>query len=193
VPWEDLTDEARARSIEAAQAIPAMLAGVGFQVLRDTTGARQGAGEADFTPGEWAVLQQAMMASGVLVSLAEGVVDAEEIFALISKLREASVTHPRRFIRELTAASDFRTGLQPGSRYNNYRGPALEAIRSATAVVATRAPAELPHFRAFLAEIAAVVADANNEGGFFGLGARPRTPNEAAAMEAVKTATALED
>lgn len=33
-----------------------------------------------------------------------------------------------------------------------------------------------------------VVADANDEGGFFGLGARPRTPAEAAAMDAVQEA-----
>ncbi len=42
------------------------------------------------------------------------------------------------------------------------------------------------------AEIAAAVADANNEGGFFGLGARPRTPSEAAAMEAINNATQLQ-
>jgi hypothetical protein len=47
-------------------------------------------------------------------------------------------------------------------------------------------------FREFLTEIAAVVADANNEGGFFGLGARPRTPHEAAALEAVRKAAELE-
>ena len=132
------------------------------------------------------------MASGVLVSLAEGVVDAEEMFALIKKLRQASIAHPRRFVRELTAASTFNTGLRAGTRYGDYETAALEAIRSATAIVAEKALAELPDFRAFLVEIAAVVADANREGGFFGVGARYRTPNEAAAMQAVSRATGLE-
>jgi uncharacterized membrane protein len=191
VPWEQLPDEARTRYTEAARRIPAMLARVGFQVVRDARGAQDGPGESDFTSGEWDTLQQAMMASGVLVALAEGGVDAEEIFALIKKLREASITHPRRFIRELTAASAFSTGLQAGTRYADYEGPALEVIRSATAIVAEKAPAELPGFRAFLAEIAATVADANREGGFFGLGARHHTDSEAAALAAVTKATGL--
>ena len=193
VPWEQLPDQARTRYAEAVRRIPALLARVGFQVVRDARSAQDGPGEADFTTGDWDILQQAMMASGVLVALAEGSVDAEEIFALIKTLREASITHPRRFIRELTAASAFNTGLAAGTRYADYEGPALEVIRSASAVVAREVPAELPGFRAVLAEIAATVADANQEGGFFGLGARRRRGNEAAAVAAVTRAAGLED
>jgi hypothetical protein len=131
------------------------------------------------------------MASGVLVALAEGVVDAEEMFMLIKKLREASVGHPRRFIRELTAASSFNTGLRPGTRYADYSGPAVETVRSATAIVARTAPGELPAFRAFLVEIAEVVGNANMEGGFLGVGARRRVPKEAAAIEVVRRATGV--
>jgi uncharacterized membrane protein len=192
VPWEELSDEARSKEIEAARSLPAMLAGVGFQVLRDGRRSPEDAGLADFTPDEWSILQQAMMASGVLVSLAEGVVDADEMFALIKKLREASVAHPRRFVRELTGGSSFNTGLRAGTKYADYEAPALEAIRSATTIVARTAPAELADFRAFLVELAETVADANLEGGFFGVGAQRRTPNEAAAIELVVKATALE-
>jgi uncharacterized membrane protein len=192
VPWEELSDEARANDVESARNMPAMLARLGFQVVRDGRGFQGEAGQADFTPDEWSTLQQAMTASGVLVSLAEGVVDAEEIFALIKKLREASFGHPRRFVRELTATSSFNTGLQPGTRYADYEGPAIEAVRSAAAIVARTAPGELPDFRAFLVEIAEAVANANREGGFFGLGALPRTPKEAAAVEVVRRATDVE-
>jgi uncharacterized membrane protein len=192
VPWEQLPDKARTRYAEAVRRIPALLAGVGFQVLRDGRGAYDGPGEADFTADEWATLQQAMMASGVLVSLAEGVVDADEMHALIRKLREASTTHPDRLIRELAATSTFTTGLRPDTKYADYEGFALQAICSATAILARKAPGQVAGFREFLTEIAAVVADANNEGGFFGLGARPRTPHEAAALEAVRKAAELE-
>jgi uncharacterized membrane protein len=188
VPWDQLSDAERARKTAAARDIPAMLAGVGFQVLRDGTAAPEGPSEADFTAEEWAILQQALMAAGVLVSLAEGVADAEELYALVRKLREASITHPDRFIRELASTSTFATGLRPDSDYDDYQGPALDAIRSAAAIVARKAPGELAGFREFLTEIAAVVADANNEGGFFGLGAHPRTSRETAAIEAVITA-----
>jgi uncharacterized membrane protein len=192
VPWDQLTDQVRAQKTEAVRDIPALLAGVGFEVLRDGRGAYDGPGEADFTDSEWATLQQAMMASGVLVSLAEGVVDADEMHALIRKLREASITHPDRLIRELAATSTFATGLRPGTGYADYEGPALQAIRSATAILARKAPGQVAGFREFLTEIAVVVAEANNEGGFFGLGARPRTPHEAAALEAVRKAAELE-
>ena len=36
VPWEELTDEARAKDVQAVRNIPTMLAAVGFQVLRAT-------------------------------------------------------------------------------------------------------------------------------------------------------------
>jgi hypothetical protein len=192
VPWEQLPDRARARYAEAARDVPATLASVGFQVLRDDR-AHDGAGQADFTDSEWAIQQQAMMAAGVLVSLAEGGVDADEIFALVKRLREASIAHPRRLVRELTAASTFSTGLRAGTRYADYEAPALAAIRAATVIIAGKAPAELPGLRAFLAEIAMVVAAANKEGGFLGVGARRRAPSEAAAIEAVSRAAGLED
>jgi uncharacterized membrane protein len=192
VPWEELPDEAREKDVAAVQGIPAMLASVGFQALRGGTGVQDGTGQADFTAAEWGILQQAMMAAGVLVSLAEGTGDADEMFALIKKLRDTSITHPRRFIRELAAASTFSTGWRFGTRYADYKPSALATIRSATLIVAQKAAPELPGFRAFLAEIAAVVADANVEGGFFRVGARRRTPSEAAAMADVNRAAGLE-
>ncbi|MEV7024288.1 DUF1003 domain-containing protein [Kitasatospora sp. NPDC093558] len=191
VPWAELSAAARARTVASVRRLPAVLADVGFQVLRTGQGA-DGAGESDFTPEDWATLGQSLMASGVLVALAEGVADAEEIIALVKLLREAGVTHPRRFVRELAASSTFDTGLGPATRYADYERPALAAIRAATEIVARVAPEELDGFREFLLEIATVVADANNEGGFLGIGARPRVPNEVRAMEAVRAATELD-
>ncbi|MFD7449247.1 DUF1003 domain-containing protein [Kitasatospora sp. NPDC059827] len=188
LPWEELSDRARGRTVESVRLIPAVLAEVGFQVIRIGR-VVDGAGELDFTPEEWATLGRALMASGVLVALAEGVADPEEVIAIVKLLREASSTHPRRFVRELAAASTFDTGLRPDTRYAEYRGPALEAIREATRIVAERAPDELAGYRELLLEIATVVADANEEGGILGLGARTRVPNEVAAMEAVRAAS----
>jgi len=52
LPWERLSDEARARNMQAVRRIPGMLARVGFQVLRDGRGAQDGPGEVDFDPRE---------------------------------------------------------------------------------------------------------------------------------------------
>ncbi|MBD0694592.1 DUF1003 domain-containing protein [Streptomyces sp. CBMA123] len=188
LPWEELSDRARARTVESVRLIPAVLAGVGFQVVRIGRVA-DGPGELDFDPADWATLGRALMAAGVLVALAEGAADPEEVIAIVKLLRGASTTHPRRFVRELAAASTFDTGLRPDTRYAEYRGPALETVRVAARIVAEQAPDELAEFRAFLLEIATVVADANEEGGFLGLGARTRVPNELAAMEAVRLAS----
>jgi uncharacterized membrane protein len=187
-PWDRLPEQARAISVAAARRIPAVLARAGFQVLRDVEAAHRGPTEADFSPEEWNTLQRAVMASGVLVALAEGVVDAEEMFALIKKLREVSISHPRRFIRELAAASTFETGLRPGTTYAEYEGPALQVIRAAVEIVERTAPDEAADFRELLGEIAETVADANLEGGFFGLGSRRRYGNEAVALDAVNRA-----
>jgi uncharacterized membrane protein len=187
--WERLPDAERTRKVDAVRQIPGLLAEVGFQVLREGTAAGKGdPGESDFSEAEWAVLHRALMAAGVLVALAEGGADPEELYALIRKVREAGISHPSRVIRELAASSAFDTGLRPGTGFEDYRGPALETIRAAARVVAARAPAEVAPFRAFLAELTAAVAEANYEGGVLGLGAQPTTPSEAAAMEAVLAA-----
>ncbi|MFF2147108.1 DUF1003 domain-containing protein [Kitasatospora sp. NPDC058190] len=191
LPWGELSDRARARTVESVRRIPAILADVGFQVVRIGR-VVDGVGELDFTPEDWATLGRALMASGVLVALAEGVADPEEVIAIVKLLREASGTHQRRLIRELAAASTFDTGLRPDTRYDEYRGPALETIRAATRIVAEHAPDELGEYRAFLLRIATVVADANEEGGILGLGARTRVPNELAAMDAVRVASDLD-
>ena len=119
-----------------------------------------------------------------LVSLAEGVVDADEIFALIRKPEKPASRIHSGSSANLRRRRPSTPGYEPVPGAD-YEGPALAAIRPATAIVARTAPAQLSGVRAFLAEIAGVVADANREGGFFGLGARRRTPNEAAAMDAV--------
>jgi hypothetical protein len=191
-PWDQLPEQTRARRLHVARGIPGLVASVGMQVVRDGR-ARDGAGEADFTAEEREVLQRAMMSAGMLAALAVGGVDSDEMFALIKTLREASVTHPRRLIRELTAACTFETGLRPGIKYADYQPPALEAISSAAAIVARTAPAELPDFREFLVEVATVVADANQEGGFLGLGAQRRTHAESEAIDAVRKATRREN
>jgi uncharacterized membrane protein len=192
VPWDQLPERVRAKHLNAARRIPAMLERAGFQVLREGRGVDDGPTEADFAAGEWDILQRSMMASGVLVALAEGAVDPEEIFALIKKLREVSITHPRRFIRDLAAASTFDTGLRAGTSYADYTAPALEVIRSAAGIVARTAPAELADFRTLLNEIAETVGDANQEGGFYGLGAHRRYGNEATAIAAIRAATELD-
>jgi hypothetical protein len=185
--WDELPEVDRERKLQVARTVPGLVASVGMQVVRDGR-ARDGAGEEDFSADEWTTLQRAMMASGILVGLSVGGLDSDEMFALVKTLREAGVAHPRRFLREAAATSAFDTGLRPGDKYADYLPFAEKTIREAAGIVARVAPAELPDFREFLVEIATVVAEVNQEGGFLGVGAQRRTPKEAAAMDAVRIA-----
>ncbi|MGW4524012.1 DUF1003 domain-containing protein [Amycolatopsis sp. NPDC004378] len=188
VAWEQLPEPERARKLHLARRIPVLVESVGMQVVRDGR-ARDGAGEEDFTAEDWAVVQRAMMASGILVALAVDSVDADEMFALVKVLREASVAHPRRFIRDVTATTAFDTGLRPGTKYADYLPFAVETIQHAATIVERVAPAELPDFREFLVEIATVVAEVNYDGGPGGVGPLRRTPKEITAVEAVRVAS----
>jgi hypothetical protein len=154
-------------------------------------GQRNVAGRRDFTPDEWAMMQRGMMASGVLVSLADGTVDADEIFVLTKELRSARFAHRSQLIHELADVPTLNTDLPPGTTYESYREPSLEAIRSAADIVATKAPADLSDFREFLVRLAEVVADANSKDSILGVGAQLRTSNESAAIEAVRGAMIL--
>ena len=146
------------------------------------------AGQADFTPDEWMIVQRAMMAAGVIVSLAEGAVDNDEMFALMQEIRGARHEDPNQLIRELARIPTFATGLKLDTKFADYAGPGLEAIRSASATIARNAPADLPVFCEFLVELCEQVANANKEGGFAGLGAQWKTAAETAAIDSVKRA-----
>jgi hypothetical protein len=87
------------------------------------------AGQADFTPDEWMILERATMAAGVIVSLAEGDVDDDEMFALMQGLRGARLGDPNQLVRELAGIPSFATGLRRGTKFADYVGPGL-SLRS---------------------------------------------------------------
>jgi len=148
-------------------------------------------GQADFTPDEWMILQRAMMAAGVIVSLAEGAADDAEMFALMQKLRGARLGDPNQLVRELAGIHSFATGMKPGMNFADYEAGGLEAIRSASATIARKVPTDLPAFQAFLVGLCEQVANANKEGGFAGLGAQWQTAAETAAIDRVKRALGM--
>lgn len=136
-------------------------------------------------------MQRAMMASALLVSLADGSVDADELFVLSKELRSARFAHRSQLVHELADVPGVDSRPPPGTTYATYRGPGLEVIRSATDLVARKAPEELSDFRDFLLRLAEVVADANSKGSILGVGAQRRTPHEAEAIEAIRGALTL--
>jgi hypothetical protein len=137
------------------------------------------------------MLQRAMMASGVLVSLADGSNDPEERHALTMQLRSARFAHRSQLVHELADVPNLDDIPAPQAAYADYREPALESIRTAVGIVTRKAPDELPSFKDFLVELAEVVADANRKADMLGVGAVRRTPEELEAIQAIRGALGL--
>lgn len=85
----------------------------------------------------------------------------------------------------------FQPGLQRGVSRRDYERVALEAVSSAAAIVAARAPGDLAAFRGFLVELAEVAANAHKEGGFLGMGGVRVTAAEEAAIARIKRAAGV--
>jgi len=148
------------------------------------------AGRTDFSDDEWAALRRAMIGAAVIVSMAEGGKSdmISEMLAVSEHLLGARREHRSQLVRELADITRFNSGFQTGMTAEQFEGPALEAIRSATALVAARAPAEAPAFRSFLVALAETAANAHKEGGVMGMGGIRVSPAEASAITRVKKA-----
>ena len=149
------------------------------------------AGKRDFASDEWAVMQRAMMAGAMVVSLADGSIDREEIHALTMDLRSARFAHRSQLVHELADIPALNVEPKAPASYAAYREGALETIRSAVGIVARKAPTELVDFQEFVVKLAEAVADANLKGDLLGVGRVRRTPEERTAIEAVKQALGL--
>jgi len=136
-------------------------------------------------------MQRAMLAGAMLVSLADGSVDREELHALTMDLRDARFAHRSQLVHELADVPPLRTEPRTPVTYAAYQREAVETIRSAVGILAAKAPAELRDFRDFVVRLAEAVADANLKGDILGAGRVRRTPDEVAAVEVVKQALGL--
>lgn len=149
------------------------------------------AGKRDFAYDEWATMQRGMMAGAMLVSLADGTIDREEIHALTMDLRGARFAHRSQLVHELADLPALDTGPKAPAAYAAYQEGALETIRAAVGIVARKAPAELGDYQEFVVQLAEAVADANLKGDILGVGRVRRTPEEREAIEAVRKALGL--
>jgi len=152
------------------------------------------AGQGDFTPEEWVTLRRAMTSAGYIVAQSEGGGAADmlaEILAVTQRLGGAGRTHPNQLVRELAAMSQLQSGMRPGLKPSEYERESLATIRTATTLVAKKAPGDLQAFRGFVVELAEAAANAHKEGGFGGLGGIRVTAAEAAAIVRVKKALGL--
>ena len=138
----------------------------------------------NFTPDEWKVLMEGVMAAGIAVTAAEpsgllGVL--KEGFASSAALVQAKMD-PGTSALVKAVVADFETsegrsaardGLKQklsGGSTAQMKDKCIEILRDAGALLDRKAPADAAAFKGWLRQISRHVAEAASEGGLFGFG-----------------------
>jgi hypothetical protein len=134
--------------------------------------------KADFTDEEWESLRKGVTGAGLLVSVGDP--DFTDTFgeagALAKRLREEHEKSSSELVRDLAGGWGSGFGLTGSSA--KLEAETLEALRSAQAALAAKAPDEADAYRRLVLDVAQAVADA--KGGL--------EPGETAAIEKLKEA-----
>jgi hypothetical protein len=134
--------------------------------------------KADFTEQEWEALQRGVTGSGMLVSLSDR--DFTDSFgeagALAKYLSGQQVAGATPLVREIAKAHGTGFGLTASP--DKVRAETMDALRSSTALLGTKAPEEVEPYRQLVLGVADAVAEA--KGG--------EKPVETAMVEEIKAA-----
>ena len=160
------------------------------------------ADKSNFTPDEWKVLLQGVMAAGIAITAAEpsglrGLL--KEGFAEVRR----SWQRPRRYpstnglikavVNDFGAAegSAARDGLKTRfkqSKPAEIKEACIATLRQAAAIVDAKAPGDAAAYKAWLQQISQHVAEASKEGGFLGIGGVPVSDAEKATLTEISSA-----
>jgi hypothetical protein len=136
------------------------------------------AGKADFTEEEWGQLRKGATGAGLLVSVSDrSFLDSLKEASSFAHFLIGSREDDSQLVREL--ASEHGTGFGAIATPSEVQ-EADEALRTAVAVLRTKAPDEVDHYRAFVLELAETVSKAAKGG----------DEAEAAAIERITAALA---
>ena len=133
--------------------------------------------KADFTEDEWELLRKGVAGAGMLVSLGDR--DFTDTFGEVGALAKrvaAARESESQLVREL--AGDRLPGFGLTASPQEVEAETLEALRSATSIVAEKAPDEAGAYRQLVLDVADAVAEA--KGGV--------KPGETGAIDKLRTA-----
>ena len=141
------------------------------------------ADKSNFTPDEWKVLLQGVMAAGIAITAAEpsglwGLL--KEGFAggaVMAKAKTDPSTNAliKAVVNDFSAAegSAARDGLKARfkqSKPAEIKEACIATLRQAAAIVDAKAPGDAAAYKAWLQQLSQHVAEAAKEGGFLGIG-----------------------
>ena len=132
----------------------------------------------DFTEDEWETMKKGVTGAGMLVSIGDrDFTDTfGEVGALAKHLSQEREQSGSQLVRELTAGRPSGFGLTASPQ--EVEAKTLEALRSATAILAAKAPDEAGAYRQLVLDVADSVANA--KGGV--------EPGETGALDKIKEA-----
>ena len=158
-------------------------------------------GKTNFTPDEWKVLLQSVMAAGIAITAAEpnglwGLL--KESFAGGTELAKVK-TDPGANALIKAVVDDFNTtegsaardGLKAkfkGNKRAQIKDKCIETLRESAAIVDAKAPGDAATYKGWLQQISQHVAEASKEGGFLGIGGVPVSEAEKATLTEISTA-----
>ncbi|HSK27694.1 MAG TPA: hypothetical protein VK894_12370 [Jiangellales bacterium] len=147
------------------------------------------AGRQDFTEDEWVALAHAQLAAGYLVAghAEQSRRDfVQEMYAVFEELRDRSVTADSELVREVAGAH--AGGETIDEWHAESEEELLSSMSRAIALVAERAPGDVPAFREHLVSVAERAAKATRHGGFLGIGGTRVTAEEQELVDRVRQA-----
>jgi hypothetical protein len=124
------------------------------------------AGTGDFTAQEWATLRRAVVGAAMLTALSDGgpFLTPAKLVELSRKCQGSEVSEANELVRALAEGDGLAPGFDPGATAHDVRGPALDAIRSAAAIVAWKTPRDAASFKAFIIGMAEASAESLRTG-----------------------------
>ena len=159
------------------------------------------ADKSNFTPDEWKVLLESVIAAGIAITAAEpsglwGLL--KESFAGGTNLAKAKAdpgANPlvKAVVNDFGAAegSAARDSLKAKFKQGQpteIKDKCIQTLRQAAAILNAKAPGDSAAFKNWLQQISQHVAEASTEGGFLGVGGVPVSEAEKATLTEISTA-----
>lgn len=158
-----------------------------------------------FTAEEWTMLRvtPSFVAVGVAAADASGLFTSlKETLAGVSEVTSAHAANPDldlfaafatdRSIPRLPEMDDFLGEGSKEAQLQNFKAACLEQVRTAVALLATKATAaETDAYRLLLVRVAERAANASKEGGFLGLGGVRVSESERAFIDSVRKSAGI--
>jgi hypothetical protein len=150
--------------------------------------------KADFNAEEWSTLVEAPLLAGTRVAAAERGGTIRESFAVTKAYAEARRHQGESTLLDAIVASPPSLDAQRlRESSGDIEGLAGRRLADAVALLDAKATADdRDAYKQFVLAVAEAAANANREGGFIGIGGKPVSANEQAALDEIRAALGVE-